>query len=647
MVTLGIISHYKKMSTTFLTLGEETQCKLVFKYSGLNHAIACAKDMETMYKVDAIIAISATIDYIKPHVYVPVIPIYMTHLNIIEALYRAKYYGKKIVFVNMEHVIKKYNYDFIHEIMNYDIENYTFETIDQSNALIEKAIREKKDVLVTPVEYIVSKANKRGLTAIVVELQKFDLLEAIERAKHVVEIREQEIEKMKWLHTIIHNLSEGLLIFDHKGVISTMNQAAEKIIHIDSKELIGKPIETLKSKYTFFNKIDLLNEIEVLKINQTEMIIDKKEIIVGDSVIGKIIKITGLKNLQNLEIKTRQKINPQGFIAVSKFEDLISTSRLMEDVKDKGMKYARTDANILIFGESGSGKELLAQSIHNYSQCQGGPFVAVNCATFPEQLLESELFGYTEGAFTGAKKGGKMGLLELAHEGTLFLDEIGEMPIQLQARLLRVLQDKVVRRIGGEKNIPVKVRIISATNKNLYSSVRERAFREDLFYRINVLNINLPPLRNRKEDIEVIALDYVNRIAHKQQRLFKLDKKFIVHLQSYHWPGNVRELNNFIERLLILSDGNEVKDETFMELFAELQHGSQFLESEEPTVDNPYEENLESIRVPLGDLETMEMYIIEALFQKYNKDKKEIAQLLNLSPTTLWRRFKAIEQKNA
>ena len=241
----------------------------------------------------------------------------------------------------------------------------------------------------------------------------------------------------------------------------------------------------------------------------------------------------------------------------------------MRDLKVMARKYAASYSNVLITGESGTGKELFAQSIHSGSPCRIGPFVAVNCAALPESLLESELFGYEEGAFTGAKKGGKAGLFELAHNGTIFLDEIGDMPLSLQSRLLRVLQEKEVIRLGGSQVIPVNNRIICATNKNLAHKVEEGLFREDLYYRINILQIHIPPLREHPEDIPVLARLLFEKKCKEIKKRKEIRTNLLQMLKRYHWPGNVRQLDAFLERLLVLTDGPEVEHEYFVKC---LQH---------------------------------------------------------------------------
>ena len=250
--------------------------------------------------------------------------------------------------------------------------------------------------------------------------------------------------------------------------------------------------------------------------------------------------------------------------------------------------------------------------------------------------MESELFGYEAGAFTGAKRGGNPGLFELAHGGTLFLDEIGEMPIILQSRLLRVIQEKVVRRIGGNKNIPINVRIISATNRDLLQLVKDRCFREDLYYRLNVLKLQIPPLRERKEDIPEIADIFARRIAEQNNKRILINYQCFEKLEKFRWNGNVRELTNFIERMVVLSDSNEIRQDALNSAIEDLAFNVPEQEIEKTKLDE------KQLIIPIGSMHEMEQEILKQIYDLYNGDKKKIESLLELSSTTLWRRLKDV-----
>lgn len=290
-------------------------------------------------------------------------------------------------------------------------------------------------------------------------------------------------------------------------------------------------------------------------------------------------------------------------------------------------RYSRVNSNVLIVGETGTGKELFAHSIHQASSRSDQPFVALNCAALPENLLESELFGYEAGAFSGAAKGGKIGLFELAHRGTIFLDEIGEIPITLQAKLLRVLQEKEIRRIGSTSVHPIDVRVVSATNINIEEKIRSGQFRSDLYYRLNLLDISIPPLRERREDVQELVDFYLTRFACEMgKRIPTVTPEAAQLLMQYDWPGNVRELRNVCERLIVLNDSDFVSAELLRQLkiFRESKAREPVILPEEQMEDTVYSR------------------------LKPKKKKKELAEELGVSRTTLWRMAKRqseLEQK--
>ena len=323
----------------------------------------------------------------------------------------------------------------------------------------------------------------------------------------------------------------------------------------------------------------------------------------------------------------------KGLVAKYTIKDLIHSSSAMRDIVKKAVRYASSDSTILLNGETGTGKEILAQSIHNMGRRAKGPFVSINCAAIPDQLLENELFGHEEGAFTGSRKGGKIGLFELAHTGTIFLDEIASTPPNVQASLLRVLQEKKVMRIGSDRLIPIDVRVIAASNRNLVEEVRSGRFREDLFFRLNVLIINMPPLRERIEDLEIIVSDLMKRISHKySMKPISIPDHHIRKLMRYPWSGNIRQLENFIERLLLLSD-SVFDPDIFDELFREL-------ETHNVAAPNVRAQAVRRHAIDMREY-TQEKIINEVLLDA-KFCKKKAAQMLGISRTTLWRKMKTL-----
>ena len=298
---------------------------------------------------------------------------------------------------------------------------------------------------------------------------------------------------------------------------------------------------------------------EVRKVRGVSITFDCTPVAVNGIAAGVVISFQNVDKVQQLEGHIRKKLSNKGLTAKHHLSDIVHCSRLIDETIEDACRYAAASSNILIVGETGTGKELFAQGIHNASQRRNGPFVAINCAALPENLLESELFGYVEGAFTGTTRGGKMGLFELAHNGTLFLDEISEIPLNMQSKLLRVLQEHEVRRIGDDRVTAVDVRIISATNVNLHKLVAAKRFRQDLLYRLDVLKITIPPLRRRGEDVIELFHFFLKKFCWKNREALPEVAPDSLHLlREYPFAGNARELRNVVERAAVLRRNRDV-----------------------------------------------------------------------------------------
>nr|WP_044895326.1 sigma-54-dependent Fis family transcriptional regulator [Bacillus alveayuensis] len=376
-------------------------------------------------------------------------------------------------------------------------------------------------------------------------------VKAIEYQIKLNENAEKNMMMQRFLEATTNNMKESILIIDTEGKIIKANDQLKKFISLQQSCLEGKNIrELFSNKSIVSNKPVYLQNREMhLKVELSgtthHVLVDKTPIYKDKQWIGSMIILKEIKTV-------RQFVNRlSGNQAKITFADIIGQHpRFMQKINEAKLA-AATDSNVLILGESGTGKEMFAQAIHNESNRKHKPFIAINCAGIPRDLLGSELFGYVDGAFTGAKKGGSAGKFELADGGTLFLDEIGEMSLEMQALLLRVIQEKEVMRIGGHKVIPVDVRIIAATNKNLRDEVEKGSFREDLFFRLNVMPITLTPLRERKEDIPLLVHHFIDKLSKKLNKPFpEIRPDFFEALIQYDWPGNIRELQNILERTL-------------------------------------------------------------------------------------------------
>jgi sigma-54 dependent transcriptional regulator, acetoin dehydrogenase operon transcriptional activator AcoR len=369
-------------------------------------------------------------------------------------------------------------------------------------------------------------------------------------------------EHRKWAGAAFNSIEDGILVIDDEFTVKDFNIKICEILKISEKEIHKIDIKALlkdiiKDMYSFSNN----NKINYREIS---LYIDKKRVECNVSVtpvkrenkyIGYVIFAKKVDSFRNVVNKIA------GFYSKYSFDDILTNNPKMLSVVQEAKRIAANDCTVLITGESGTGKELFAHSIHAASNRCNGPFVAINCAALPQDLVESELFGYEKGAFTGASKEGCPGKFELANKGTIFLDEIGELPLGIQSKLLRVLDNHTITRIGGKYEKPLDVRVIAATNRILYNEIQTNNFRGDLYFRINVFNIKLVPLRERPEDVELCADIFLKRLNEKNPEGKKcFDKKFIDSIKKYNWPGNVRELENIIQRAYYLSKNDMISN---------------------------------------------------------------------------------------
>lgn len=383
-----------------------------------------------------------------------------------------------------------------------------------------------------------------------------------------------KIDEASLLETMLAAPDELIVVVNKNGYIENMSQAYGDFLGIQVQNAIGRHVTEVieNTRMDIVVKTGVPETGETQDIHGEKMIatripIRKNGMVIG--AYGRVLvrntrelhmlhdKLSSIEMELNMYKRTFEKINTAKYTV----DDIIGDCSIMQDLKDSVRKVAKTNSNVLIMGESGTGKELFAHSIHAGSMRRKAPFVCVNCGSIPEQLIESELFGYEEGAFTGARKGGKIGLFPAAHGGTIFLDEIGELPLPMQVRLLRVLQDREIQRVGSNVREKVNVRVVAATNRNLYQMVKKGEFRSDLYYRLNVVTLHLPLLRERKEDLPLLIRMILSKISKKENLgAIEISREAMDHLLRYDWPGNVRELENVLERAINFTDvGEKIK----------------------------------------------------------------------------------------
>jgi transcriptional regulator with PAS, ATPase and Fis domain len=458
-----------------------------------------------------------------------------------------------------------------------------------------------------------------------------------------------------WHEQIINLLAERIVVTDREGRIIYINEAYCEFLGTTVEEAVNRPVQDVieNTRMHIVAKTGIKELAALHPINGSEMIANRYPLIVDGKLVGALgtvmfrspdewrmykTKIQHLvEELKYYKTKIDKELKSKYY-----FHDLIGRSQPFLAAKKLAERISASDSSVLLIGESGTGKELFAHAIHNHSLRSSLPFVAINCASIPEHLLESELFGYEDGAFTGAKKGGKKGQFELAHNGTLFLDEIGDMPLSMQSKLLRVLQEKEVQRVGGQKSIPVDVRIVAATHRDLEKMVEEGKFRRDLYYRLNVIKIEIPPLNKRKEDIKLISVSLLKKLERKFFRTgIEISKEVEQRLMEHSWPGNIRELENVLERAINVLDGQTIEVFHLPLYLRELEWQST-TQMISPVCNAKTAEKILPLKERMAQVE--KEAILNALTMT-NGNKQEAARLLEIGKTRFYEKCKLYDIK--
>ena len=448
---------------------------------------------------------------------------------------------------------------------------------------------------------------------------------------------EENDKLLEQLQLIINFSYDGLYVTDKNGVTLCVNKSYERITGINVEELIGKNIVELESQGMFYPIITpwVLKNKKPVTAHQT-IKTGKQVIITGNPVFdeqGEIVYVvTNVRDLTEIK-QLRDEINKLKMEKKIYDNDIIACSAVMQALMNIALRVGEVDVTVLLLGESGVGKEVIAKYIHEISSRRNGPFVAINCGAIVPTLLESEMFGYEGGAFTGALSKGKLGLFETANKGVMFLDEIGDMSLDLQVKLFRVLQEGEIQRVGGTKKIPIDVRVICATNKNLDNMVREAKFREDLYYRLNVVTIEIPPLRLRKDDIAPFVFSYCNQFNKKYGKEKVLSPEVIQALTEYNWPGNIRELKNLVEQLVVLTKEDEIQLNQLPQKIRQ-----------KVTEDNPFSVVEQTPLLPTGKVEAVPLGERASIYSLINYYFNECCGKYNLQKRMMPETLQALEE---
>nr|WP_281435491.1 sigma 54-interacting transcriptional regulator [Clostridioides difficile] len=588
---------------------------------------------------------------------VPVIPMNMKSTDLLRAIEIAKKYSKKVVLILGDNEV---SFDYVgwRNVISTEITEEWFESKYEIRSKVVKYIDQKDEVVIVGGGLACSFARQYGIDSVFATASDESIREAVEYCKKLLDTLGEEKFNNEVLRNILDGIKDGVIAIDSNGSIILYNESAKNMLKVERKSALNKYILDVFPKMEWM--LDCLHEKEAVedrKIrNINNLIVNTRTTLikVDNSTYGVLGIIQDITKLQNLERKIRFDLNQKGLYARYTFDDFLFKDKLTKEFIEEAKKIGKSDYTTLLYGESGSGKEIIAHSIHNISKRKDRPFVAINCATIAENLLESELFGYEEGAFTGARKGGKRGLFELAHGGTLFLDEINSLSFNIQTKLLRVIEERQIMRIGSDYIIPLDIRIIAATNESLTEKIVMGTFRADLFYRLSSLEINIPPLRDRREDIIPLFNNFVNEVL-KDDGLnginsidenFVLTKDEIDKLYNYSWPGNVRELKTIAQKYVVTGKIKLRQDRNFKTKQSLSNSEVDKFNSETTASAEVQDESINISKINDGkisiDIKEVNKYveekIISMLFAQ-GLSKNEVAQVLGISRTSLWKKY--------
>ncbi|MHC1758342.1 MAG: sigma 54-interacting transcriptional regulator [Negativicutes bacterium] len=547
---------------------------------------------------------------------------------------RKLYDSRQVAIVGSEDMI--YGARSIQELTGIEIITKIVNSEDETE---ERLINLKKENVSVIIGGLVSTriAARLDMRAVMICSGREAIYQAFSEAKQAFFIRRREQERSERFRTFIDYSIEGIVAVNDQGEIDLINAAAARITGLRGK-IDGKMADEVLPELGLGRALATgAAEIgEIRNVGGQQVIINSAPIAVHGNTVGAIATFQPIHNIQELEGKIRQKIYHRGHVAKHSFSDIYGESEKISQAITVAKEYSKVDSNVLIVGETGSGKEVFAQSIHTASARYSGPFVAFNCAALPENLLESELFGYVGGAFTGAAKEGKAGLFEVAHQGTIFLDEISEISIKMQGRLLRVLQEREIMRLGDRRIIPVDVRVIAATNRHLGTMIQKGDFRSDLFYRLDILELIIPPLRERVGDVYLLF----DHFLHINSMRFKKPHKTVLpaarkRLEQYPWPGNVRELMNLAERLTVIGNGEIIEEES---LACALNQINCAMFDGNSTRSN-------SLKEPARNSRKLSQTVLLQALQESGYHYSKAAARLGISRTTLWNWLKEIDSE--
>jgi propionate catabolism operon transcriptional regulator len=621
--------------------------------AGFGEAVAQVRQRQAMQVVDVVVAAGSNGGYLRQHLELPVVLVKVGGFDVLQALATARQRSQRVGLVTWQGApldLSPFN-----TLFDLGVTQRTYATEDDARACLRALQQQGIEVVVGP-GLVADLADEMGLTGVF--LYTMDAVrEALHDAVEVARAARIEQAKRERLNTILGQLSDGVIAVDRQERIQTLNPSMARWLGVRPDEWLGRVLTEVCPELNL-QSVLRLGEADVERIERVKgktLIVNRLPIIEQGQLTGAVLTCQDPISIQRVDRHLRTRTKAPATPRRHALEQLLGRSPAIDQLRRMAANAARSAATVLLIGESGTGKELVAQGIHAASDRRDMPFVALNCAALTETLLESELFGYEEGAFTGARRGGKIGLFEAAHRGTLFLDEVGEMPLSLQARLLRVLQEREVLRVGATEPTPVNVRVIAATHRDLRDQVAQGLFRLDLFYRLNILRLDVPSLRQRRDDVPLLAEALHARLCHRlgsdPARTRPWVQVLVQAAGSYDWPGNVRELENLLERLLAYA-GDEPGEAPRVqslperlrliapELFEPKTHSALPSDQSHRPVQDVARSTVDADWRRQQALHESEH--LQQVLAAYGGDRQRAADALGISRTTLWRKLKAV-----
>ncbi len=646
------ISPYLELAEIALqVIGSEEDVDV--KVTRMDEAVELALDAEKNgYQVVVSRGLTAS-KIMQSGIDLPVIDIGIGGYEILRAYNDAKKLGTRVGIVDVADVIM--GLSSLEKIIDDKLIKYTCENeLDDVVKGIEHLKARGADVVIGKIA-MAREARAKGMEAVIITSDYEAVRMTLSEARRVNQVRKQEKRKAEQLKAMLNFTYDGIIALDNEGKITLFNKVAEELSGWTAEQAINRNVTEVIPDAGCHNllKTGRPELGAVFEIGTVKVVGNRVPIIVDGKIEGVVTTFQKIDVLQKIESKVRRTLSHTGLTARHSFVDILGKSKTLKNAINLAREYAAIDSTVMIYGRTGTGKEIFAQAIHNASRRCNEPFVAINCAALPESILESELFGYAEGAFTGARKGGKAGVFEMAHGGTLLLDEVGEMPQVLQSRFLRVIEQREIMRLGDSRMLPVNVRIIAATHRDLRDLVKRKLFREDLYYRLNVLSLFVPELKEREDDVLQIADKFLREFYDMQGKSYGVfSPESAELLLSYNWPGNIRQLRNVMERLSVMTAGGliEVSDvKRALQLntpaLVDYQEGNQMLNSlpgSTAEAEKSWDSNVapDSFQLLVGKEKALyEMKLIMKTLEECNGSRTETARKLGISRTTLWRKL--------